>query len=134
MNPPNDASIAALEIYKLQSARFTNLNDTLYRIPPIFGTVIGGLWYFAAQPNPTQKFIPVMAFVLAGLVSMTGVVAVGRLGGYMSAYLNNLAQFEAPYTISRVPGISTVNAILILLYGSILLSVVGAMFAFPPQH
>lgn len=41
--PPADTLTPTLEVYKLQSARFTNLNDTLYRVPPIFGTVIGGL-------------------------------------------------------------------------------------------
>ena len=134
MTLPIDTSIPTLEIYKLQSARFTNLNDTLYRVPPIFGTVIGGLWYFAAQPNPAQRFIPAMAFALAVLVGWTGVVAVGRLTGYMTAYLDNLARFEAPHAIARVPGRSTAGAILLLLYGSILLSMVGAMLAFPRDH
>ena len=134
MLPATDTPIPTLEIYKLQSARFTNLNDTLYRVPPIFGTVIGGLWYFAAQPNPAQRFIPAMAFALAGLVGWTGVIAVRRLTGYMNAYLNNLAKFEAPHTIARVPGLSTAGAILGLLSGSILLSVVGAMLALTRYH
>jgi hypothetical protein len=129
-----DTSISRLEIYKLQSLRFTNLNDTLYKIPPIFGTVIGGLWYFAAQQMPTQRTIPAMAFVLAGMVSICGLVAISRLRGYMTAYLDNLAQFEAPHAIPRSIGTSTAKAILWLMYVTAGLSCLGVLLAFLQQR
>ena len=42
-NAVSNGLVTEAEIYKQQPARFQNLNDTLYRIQPIFSTVIGGL-------------------------------------------------------------------------------------------
>ena len=115
----------SIEIYKQQSARFINLNDSLYRIPPLFASVIGALWYFAAQAMPTQRFMPAMVFLFAGMVASCGAVTVQRLRGYMTAYLNNLSRFEEPNAIPRSAGISTARAILSLMIGAGVLSVVG---------
>lgn len=134
MDRSSDISIPPLEIYKMQSARFTNLNDTLYRVPPVFGTVIGGLWYFAVQQMPGLRIISAMMFLLAGLVGMSGVIAMSRLRGYMTSYLNNLAHFEAPHDIPRNPGISTARAILWLMYSTMGLSAVGVLLALFQHH
>ena len=42
------AEITEADRYKEQYAHFRSMNDILYKIPPLFTAVIGGLWYFAA--------------------------------------------------------------------------------------
>jgi hypothetical protein len=35
-------------VYREQRAQAGRMNDTLYRMPPLFSAAIGRLWYFAA--------------------------------------------------------------------------------------
>ena len=41
--------ITRADIYKEQYAHFRSMNDILYKIPPLFTAIMGGLWYFAVQ-------------------------------------------------------------------------------------
>lgn len=50
------------EIHRQQYAHFGRMNDILYRLPVLFSTLIGGLWFFAFSQN--EKNVPAAVVVL----------------------------------------------------------------------
>jgi hypothetical protein len=138
--PEPDGAISDLEIYKAQSARFINLNDTLYKAPPIFSTVIGGLWYFAFQQLDRHRGLAALVLVFAASVGLAGGNALLQLRKAINGYLNRLNAFEREHRVSlkeapedeggllrHVPRISTVRGLMYLLYFAAGLSALGAI-------
>jgi hypothetical protein len=128
----SENSISSLDIYKVQADRISNLNTTLYQTPPIFSTVIGGLWYFAATQITTQRAIAVGSFLFAIAVGLVGAASIYRLRLSMNEYYQNLEKFEGEFSVktqgvSWVP--STVKALTALLLFSSFLSAVGAIYS-----
>ncbi len=135
--------VTEAEIYKQQSARFQNLNDTLYRIPPIFSTVIGGLWYFAASQSVHNIFLAEGVLLFASAVGMAGGNALMQLRMAINGYLEQLNQFESGHIVNLkserqadgskellLPRISTVRGLAYLLFLSSVLSLI-AMIVIP---
>ena len=134
-NAVSNGLVTEGEIYKQQSARFQNLNDTLYRIPPIFSTVIGGLWYFAASQSDHNMVLAEGILLFASAVGMAGGNALMQLRLAINGYLKQLNQFESGRAVSiksvhsaayrlglPFPRISTVRGLAYLLFFSSVLS------------
>ncbi len=124
-------SIGLLDVYRVQAARLSNLNDSLYQIPPIFSTVIGGLWYFGTLQIPAHRTIAVVAFAFAVGVGLAGAVSVHRLRLATNKYYDNMEVFEREFHVSTRGGWipSTVRAMTWMMLLSSLLSVTGAVYA-----
>ena len=142
-NAVSNDLVTEAEIYKQQSTRFQNLNDTLYRIPPIFSTVIGGLWYFAASQSGHNMVLAEGILLFASAVGMAGGNALMQLRLAINGYLEQLNQFESGHAVSLKsvrpatdrrrllsPQISTVRGLAYLLFLSSVLSLI-AMIVIP---
>lgn len=142
-NAVSNGLVTEVEIYKQQSARFQNLNDTLYRIPPIFSTVIGGLWYFAASQSGHSVVLAEGILLFASSVGMAGGNALMQLRLAINGYLEQLNQFESGHVVSiksvrpaidrrglLSTRISTVRGLAYLLFLSSALSLI-AMIVIP---
>lgn len=134
----NNGLVTDAEIYKQQSARFQNLNDTLYRIPPIFSTVIGGLWYFSFSQSSHNLILAEGILIFAAAVGLAGGNALMQLRLAINGYLDQLNQFESGHAVNlkpaspatdwwkqRLPRVSTVRGLAYLLFFSSGLSLVG---------
>ena len=127
--------VTEIEVYRQQSARFLNLNDTLYKIPPIFATVIGGLWYFAATQMRAQTTVSVGVLLFAAAVGLAGGNSLVQLRKATNGYLDQIERFEAKHLVTlKPPGesphrwrVSTVRGLTYLLFFSVILSVLGAV-------
>jgi hypothetical protein len=92
--------IEPLEIYKIQADRISNLNTTFYQLPPIFSTVIGGLWYFASTQIPTHNTIAIGSFLFAIVVGLAGAASIYRLRLSMNRYYSNMEKFDGDFSVT----------------------------------
>lgn len=123
--------ISELDRYKEQYAHFRSMNDILYKIPPIFMAVIGGLWYFAAQNVEKQKWIACGAFVFSAVASLCFINVMERFSLAFTGYIDNLNKMDGPMKVtirsSCLP--STVKTIQFLLLAAAATSIAGAIYA-----
>jgi hypothetical protein len=136
MNEPTETGrVTEIEIYRQQSARFQNLNDTLYRIPPIFSTVIGGLWYFSITQAAHNIVLADGILLFAAAVGMAGGNSILRLRLATNGYLDQINAFEGGHAVTLkpsvsagfLPRVSTSRSLAYLLFFSALLSVAGIL-------
>lgn len=138
--------VTDVEIYKQQSTRFQNLNDTLYRIPPIFSTVIGGLWYFSFSQSSHNLILAEGILLFAAAVGLAGGNALMQLRLAINRYLDQINQFESGHAVTLkpadpptgrrkklLPRVSTVRGLAYLLFFSSALSLL-AMVVIPFSH
>jgi len=62
--------ISKLDIYKEQYAHFRSMSDLLYKIPPVFTAIIGGLWYFAVISLDKYRLVSCAVFTFAAIASV----------------------------------------------------------------
>lgn len=118
--------ISKLDIYKEQYAHFRSMNDILYKIPPIFTAVIGGLWYFAVTNIGTDKWIAAGVFLFAAVSSVCFINVLHRFRLAFTGYLDNLNEMDGDMRVtikSRLP--STLDTIQFLLFVAAALSIAG---------
>lgn len=124
INPP--AGVSINEIYKEQYAHFRGMNDILYKIPPLFTAVIGGLWYFAVQSIATDKTVSAAVFAFTALASISFVIVMERFRAAFVAYIDNLNKMDGKMKVSIRSSClpSTIKTIqfLLLLAGAISLA------------
>src|ERR1700732_3527930 len=82
------------DIYREQYAHFRAMNDTLYKIPPIMTTIIGGLWYFAASYICKDKTVSAVVFLFSGSTCICFIVMLLRFRRAFSGYINNLNKLD----------------------------------------
>lgn len=120
------------EIYKEQYAHFRAMNDTLYKIPPLFSVAIGGLWYFAATQLKTDRLIAIGIFLFAAVVSVSSVFIMGRFSLAFSRYIDNLNKLDGAYGVSlrdKTWPPSTIKIIQFLLWIAAAISAAGVIYA-----
>jgi hypothetical protein len=114
-------------VFREHFAQLGRLTDILYRMLPFFATVIGGLWFFAAQFLNKDKVISAGIFVFAAASSIVFLLAVERMRRVIMAYIDSterLAGDMAP----NVPPPSIIRvavAFMILLGTAFILSLAG---------
>lgn len=108
-----DNPISVQEIYREQYAHFRSMNETLYRLPPLFTVVIGGLWYLTTTQRHQDQLTSVAVFLFAAVVCLSAVLILRRFGLAFNGYIDNLNRLDGEYRVtirgSRVP--STVKII-----------------------
>lgn len=130
--PTAQAEIPALDIYKAHCAKAQSAVDSLYKMPPIFSTIIGGLWYFASQQAASRPLMAAAVFLFAAAVGLAASVALWRNRMTMNGYLDSVQRFEGPYGFSlrgrsRLPSVTRTFIAMLLFSGA--LSVAGAIAA-----
>ena len=117
-----------VERYKNRLEQVTSLNTTLFQYPPILSTIIGGLWYFAAEKLDSQPLLAVGVFAFAALVGLFGAMLIHRTGAYLAARLGEMTTLEGGRA-SALPGISTATIMVLLMVAATALSVAGVILA-----
>jgi hypothetical protein len=123
-------------IYREQRAQLGRLNDTLYRLPPFFATVIGGLSFFASQQLEKNRLIAAGIFFFAGVCSLCAKLALQRYGVVLLAYVASIDKLEGALA-PNVPKTHITTAVwfILLLSVGILLSGLGVVYALIlPDH
>jgi hypothetical protein len=120
------------EVYQQQYAHFGRMNDTLYKMPPIFSAVIGGLWYFGAAYLGSDRIIAAAVFVFCAFAGCCFIVAVKRFALAFSRYIDNINLMDGDLKVtirdSKLP--SAITAMVAMLVAAIVISVGGAVYAF----
>lgn len=128
---PDDEQIGLKDIYQQQYAHFGRMNDTLYKMPPIFSAIIGGLWYFAAGQIKVDRIVASAVFIFAGVACVCFVIAIKRFRLAFSAYIDNLNKMDGAMKVtirgSRWP--STLAAMTWLVEVAGVMSFAGAVYA-----
>ncbi|MDC6668579.1 hypothetical protein OEZ84_28000, partial [Leclercia adecarboxylata] len=110
--------ITRVEIYKEQYAHFRSMNDILYKIPPLFTAILGGLWYFAVLNLEKDKWISCAIFAFAAVASVCFVNVMQRFRMAFNSYIDNLNQMDGEMKVSIRPSHlpSTIVTVQILLW------------------
>lgn len=132
------ATVTMAEIYKAQYVHFGRLSDSIYKIPSIFSSIMGGLWYFATQHLKDSPHLSAVVFAFAALCGFAALIALKNLRDYVNAYATNLNNMDGPWKVtskSVAAGggperrTSTLRAMIYLMYSATALSVAGAVLS-----
>ncbi len=123
--------ITRVDIHREQYAHFRSMNDILYKIPPLFTAILGGLWYFAVINLEKDKWIACAVFAFAAIGSVCFVNMMQRFRLAFNSYINNLNQMDGDMKVSIKPSCfpSTIVTIQLLLWAAALVSVLGIFYA-----
>ena len=123
--------ITRAEIYKEQYAHFRLMNDILYKIPPLFTAILGGLWYFAVLNLEKDRWISCAIFAFAAVASVCFVNVMQRFRMAFNSYIDNLNQMDGDMKVSIRPSClpSTIVTVKILLRAAAAVSVLGVFYA-----
>lgn len=123
--------ITRADIYREQYAHFRSMNDILYKIPPLFTAVLGGLWYFAVLNLQTDKWISCAVFAFAAIASICFVNVMQRFRMAFNSYLDNLNQMDGDLKVSIKPSSlpSTIVTVQVLLWAAAAVSMFGVFYA-----
>ena len=124
------AGVTVSDIYKEQYAHFRAMNDLLYKIPPLFTAVIGGLWYFAVQNLATDRWLSRAVFLFSTIACVCFVQVMKRFGLAFNAYIKNLNKLDGEYAVSIDSGLSTNRTIRILLWCAAAISLAAIAYSF----
>ena len=129
---PPKSGITINEIYKEQYAHFRGMNDILYKIPPLFTVVIGGLWVFAVQNLATDKWIARLVFAFAAIASVCFVNVMQRFRLAFNGYIANLNKMDGDMRVTTqgTTRFSTIRTVQILLWSAAAISVLGILYSF----
>lgn len=129
---PTKSGITLSEIYKEQYAHFRGMNDILYKIPPLFTAVIGGLWYFAVQNLANDKWVARLVFAFAAVASVCFVNVMRRFRLAFNGYIGNLNKMDGDMrvTMQGATRYSTIRMIQFLLWSAAVVSLLGIVYSF----
>lgn len=126
--------IEAIEIYKQHYAHFGRMNDLIYKLPLLYSTLIGGLWYFAVSARAADPVIAVAVFLFAAIIAWYSRIMTERFRKAFNIYIARINAFDREYAVSlkRDPiedtGLSTLGAFKHLLMASFCISLAGASY------
>jgi hypothetical protein len=128
--PKDDPSTLSLEvIYREQRAQAGRMNETLYRMPPLFSVVIGGLWYFAAQSIDKNRVIAAGVFLFATMCAITGAFAMQRYRIVFIAYMDCIEALEGKFAPNIPPTrVRTTTMFMALLGIAAVISLLGFVY------
>ena len=106
------------------------MNDILYKIPPIFTAIIGGLWYFAASNIEQDKLVAFTVFAFCAIASVCFVNVMQRFRLAFNGYINNLNKMDGDMKVSIESSLpSTIGTIQLLLWTAAVVSVGGSIYS-----
>lgn len=118
------------EKYRQQYAHFGRMNDILYKLPILFSTLIGGLWYFAFSFMDKSIFISVVVLLFTSILSIIFTLVVHRFRLAFNAYIDNINKMDEEMKVSlrdsKSP--STILLIQISLITAMTLSIASIIF------
>jgi hypothetical protein len=100
---PDEALLAKVdisEIHRQQYAHFGRMNDILYRLPVLFSTLIGGLWFFAFTQNDQNVLVAVVVLTFAAVLSVVFYYIMERFRSSFSSYISNINKLDGEFAVS----------------------------------
>lgn len=88
------------EIHRQQYAHFGRMNDILYRLPVLFSTLIGGLWYFAFTQNEQNVPAAVVVLTFAAFLSVVFYYIMERFRRSFNSYISNINKLDGEFAVS----------------------------------
>jgi len=127
------------EIYRQQYAHFGRMNDVLYKLPVLFSSLIGALWYFSFTFLARDRFVSGVVLVFAAVLSVIFYLVMERFRLAFNAYIDNINKMDGEMKVtirgSNVP--STMRLIQIALGIAAVLSAFSFVYVVwiyqPPQ-
>lgn len=92
--------ISIEEKYRQQYAHFGRMNDILYRLPILFSTLIGGLWYFGFQAIGENELIARVVFAFTAMLSFVFILIIHRFNMAFCAYIDNLNKMDGEFSVT----------------------------------
>ena len=122
--------ISITEKYKQQYAHFGRLNDILYRLPVLFSTVIGGLWYFAYSALNQNKFISIVVLLFTIVLCIVFYFIMERFRSAFNGYIDNLNKMDGDMRITiKGTGRSIMSLVQYSLWAAVFGSIVIILYA-----
>jgi len=126
----NMDDISITEKYKQQYAHFGRLNDILYRLPVLFSTVIGGLWYFAYSALNQNKFISIVVLLFTIVLCVVFYFIMERFRSAFNGYIDNLNKMDGDMRITiKGTGKSIMSLVQYSLWAAVFGSIVIILYA-----
>jgi hypothetical protein len=120
------------EIYRQQYAHFGRMNDILYKLPVLFSSLIGALWYFAFTFLDKSRFVSAVVLLFAAVLSVVFIFVVKRFRLAFNGYIKNINEMDGPMKVTIKGGWSTMSLIEFVLASAALLSVISFTYAVGP--
>ncbi len=92
--------IELVEKYKQQYAHFGRMNDILYKLPVLFSTLIGALWYFSFSFMEKDRFLSLMVLLFAACLAVVFILVMHRFRLAFNAYIDNINEMDGDHKIS----------------------------------
>ena len=105
------SDIDRTEIYRQQYAHFGRMNDILYKLPVLFSSLIGALWYFAFTFLGESRFVSAVVLAFAALLSVIFALVVERFRLAFNGYIDNINKMDGAMNVSIKGGWSTMRLI-----------------------
>jgi hypothetical protein len=108
------------------------MNDILYKIPPIFTAILGGLWFFAMTIVDKDKLVACAVFGFALIASVCFINVMQRFRAAFNAYIDNLNNLDGDLKVTTKPSSfppSTISTVQILLAAAAFVSLAGCFYA-----
>lgn len=131
--------VSTEEIYKQQYAHFGRMNDLLYKLPTLYSALVGALWYFGYVAKATEPAISGAVFVFAAVVCFYSIQVTNRFRAAFVQYIDRINAFDREYAVTlrtadgKSTGLSTVRALMRVLWVAFVISVAGALYVLVPQ-
>lgn len=122
------SEVSIEEKYRQQYAHFGRMNEILYRLPILFSTLIGGLWYFGFQAFEVNKLVSTFVFSFTAILSVVFILMMHRFGLAFSAYINNLNLLDGEFSIS-IKHSSCPSSIKLVQLSLVIASIISAIFS-----
>ena len=129
--PASRDALTDAEVYRNQYQFLVHINQIYNQRPPIFATIIGGLWYVAADSMKKDTTISTGIFVFSALVCLFFLTMMIRLRDSIRVYMKSIAKFEGSKAVT-IPApriMHTSTALNMLMVMAFLISVLGAAYS-----
>jgi len=70
------------------------MNDILYKLPPLFSTIIGALWFFAVSCMDKDRVISMFVFLFAAACCVCFCIIMRRFRLAFNAYIDNINKMD----------------------------------------
>ena len=128
-----EVRIEPLEIYKQQYAHFGRMNDLLYKLPVLYSSLIGALWYFSFTQLLSSPVVAACILLFSTALCWSFIVTTNRFRLAFNQYIDSINAFDGPHAITLPRDrISTIRSMLFVLWLAFALSLLGAFYVAVP--
>jgi len=123
------SNVEPLEIYKQQYAHFGRMNDILYKLPILYASLVGALWYFSFTQLSTAPAVAACILIFSTVLCWSFIITTSRFQLAINKYIDCINRFDGSYAISLPRDeLSTIQAMKVVLWLALALSLLGTFY------